>query len=158
VGHLQRAGELRSENAVRAILEEAAAARGARRGSDTQKLGDFYASYLDTARVESLGIRPLAAELAAIRALRSIAELPAFLARMAPLGVGGPFGAGVSQDARDSDRYAVYVSQAGLGLPDRDFYFSEGERFDAIRAAYVEYLETLLREAGTPIRPAPRAT
>jgi putative endopeptidase len=146
-GTFNELGEL-SENAIREILEEAAAARNPQRGSDVQKLGDFYASFLDTARIERLGMRPLQPELRAIRALRSRAEFPAFLSGMAGRGLGGPFGMGVSQDAKASDQYAIYLSQAGLGLPDRDFYFNDGERFETIRSAYVAYLETLLREAG----------
>jgi putative endopeptidase len=137
-----------SENAVLGILEEAAATRDAPHGSDLQKLGDFYASYVDVERIESLRLRPVEGELARIRALRDPADLPALLAGLAPIGVGGPFGLSVGQDQMQSDRYAVYVSQAGLGLPDREFYLQEGERFVTIRQAYAGYLEALLREAG----------
>jgi putative endopeptidase len=136
-----------SEDALLAILNEAMAAN-APRGSDMQKLGDFYASFLDVDRIEALGITPVQPEIDRIRALRSAADFPRLFAETAPMGGAAPFGMGISGDAMQSDRNAIYFSQAGLGLPDRDFYFQEGERFDRIRAAYLGYLETLLRHAG----------
>jgi predicted metalloendopeptidase len=138
----------RSEAAVHQILEEALAARNPARGSDTQKLGDLYASFMDSARVESLGITPLQADLARIRAIGSRAQYPALFAAAAKMGVPYPFGVSVMQDAKQSDRYALHVRQGGLGLPDRDYYLSSDARLQAARDAYVTYMETLLRLAG----------
>jgi predicted metalloendopeptidase len=138
----------RSEAAVRQILDEAVAAPNPARGSDTQKLGDLYASFMDSARVERLGVTPIRPDLARIRAVTSRAQYPALFATAAELGGGYPFGANVGQDAKQSDRYTVYLRQGGLGLPDRDYYLSSDARLQAARDAYVTYMETLLRLAG----------
>jgi predicted metalloendopeptidase len=138
-----------SENAVHAILEEAMHAHAAR-GSDMQKLGDLYASYLDSAAIEAAGATPVRADLARINAVTSRADYPALFASMAKLGVGSPFGVGVRQDPKQSDRYAVTAGQGGLGLPDRDYYLMQNDRLQAARTAYVTYMTTLLTLAGQP--------
>jgi predicted metalloendopeptidase len=137
-----------SETATRAILEEAMASRNAAPGSDMQKLGDLYASFMDSARVEAAGITPLQPDLARIRAIRSRADYPAAFAANAQIGVAGPFGTYVIQDLKQSDRYALYMGQGGLGLPDRDYYLGTDARLQTARDAYVTYMETLLRLAG----------
>ncbi len=139
-----------SARVIRAIVEEAAAAPNRARGSDLQKVGDFYASYMDTARIERLGLQPLRAELARIAAVRGKAALPETFAHLQGLGVQVPFGAAVRQDARNAAVYALVVSQSGLGLPDRGYYFGQEPRFAEARAAYQTYAETLLRLAGQP--------
>ncbi|HYH81785.1 MAG TPA: M13 family metallopeptidase [Longimicrobium sp.] len=138
----------RSETAVRQILDEAVAARNAAPGSDTQKLGDLYASFLDSAAVEAAGVTPLRADLARIRAIAGKGDLPAAFAQNARIGVQSPFGMSVRQDGKQSDRYAVYMGPSGLGLPDRDYYLLPDARLQAARDAYVGYMETLLRLAG----------
>lgn len=136
-----------SETAVHAILEEAMNARAAR-GSDMQKLGDLYASYMDSAAIERAGITPLRADLARVAAVTGAADYPALFAGMARLGVGSPFAVGVSQDPKQSDRYTVQARQSGLGLPNRDYYLSQDARIQAARTAYVSYMTTLLQLAG----------
>ena len=138
----------RSEAAVHAILDEAVAARNAARGSDTQKLGDLYASFMDSARAEQLGATPVQPDLARIRAANSAADYPALFASAAQMGFAYPFNVGVGQDQKQSDRYTLYMRQGGLGLPDRDYYLSSDARLQAARDAYVTYMETLLRLAG----------
>ena len=137
-----------SERNLRAILEQSAGAPNRAPGSDAQKLGDLYASFMDSAAVERLGARPVQADLARLGAVRDRAGLVAELARLRRLGVGGPLGMGVGQDAKQSDRYAVSLSQAGLGMPDRDYYLVDNPRFVPVRQAYTTYAETLLRLAG----------
>jgi len=140
----------RSDSAIHAILDEAVAARGAARGSDTQKLGDLYASYMDSARIEAAGFTPIKADLDRIAAVRSRDQLPAIFASFARMGVSSPFGVFVRQDGKQSDRYAVYVAQSGLGLPDRDYYSSQDAKLQAARAAYVAYLTRLFTLASQP--------
>ncbi|HYH81786.1 MAG TPA: M13-type metalloendopeptidase [Longimicrobium sp.] len=140
----------RSETAVRRILDEAVAARNAAPGSDTQKLGDLYASFMDSARVEAAGATPVRADLARINAVSSRGQLPALFATSAKLNVSTPFSVSVQQDAKQSDRYTVYARQGGLGLPDRDYYLAQDARLQAARTAYVGYMTTLLRLAGQP--------
>ncbi len=132
----------RSEEAVRGILE-AEAIKPAAPGSIGQKVGGFYKSFTDAARIEALGIQPLAAELAAIGSIAGVRDFPAAFARAARLGVRVPLSVGVGQDPQHSDVYAVLVSQAGLGMPDRDYYLRPDERFVAIRKAYTDYIARL---------------
>ena len=99
----------RSREAMRTILEDAAKSN-APAGSEEQKVGDFYASFLDSARVESLGVSPLKAELAQIAAVTSAAALAPEFARLARLGVARPFNVGVGPDQKKS---AVNIVQVG---------------------------------------------
>jgi putative endopeptidase len=138
----------RSEAAIHALLEEAAAGGPHARGSDLQKVGDYYSGMMDSARIERLGLRPLQGEVQRIARLRDRRALAEQWAHLQKLGVQTPFAMFVGQDQRQSDRYIASVNQSGLGLPERDFYFREGESFDRNRAAYARYIETLLREAG----------
>jgi putative endopeptidase len=139
-----------SEAAVRRILDAAMATRNAAPGSDVQKMGDLYASYLDSAAIEAAGITPLRPDLARIDAVTSREQYPALFAANARIGVGSPFGVGVRQDGKQSDRYTVYANQGGLGLPDREYYLSQNAPQVAIRAAYVTYLTTLFQLSGQP--------
>ena len=139
----------RSEAAIHAIVEEAAAS-GAADGTELQKVGDFYASFMDSARIERVGIAPLRGELQRIDALESCTDLPTLLAHLQHIGVGGPVGVFVGQDQKNSDAYIVSVSQSGLGLPDRAYYLTDSDRFAGIRDAYVRYLTTLFTLAGRP--------
>ncbi|MFL5540728.1 MAG: M13 family metallopeptidase, partial [Longimicrobiaceae bacterium] len=139
----------RSEAAVHQILDEAVNAHAAR-GSDMQKLGDLYASYMDSAAIEAAGVNPVRPDLARIAAVTSRAGYPALFASMAKIGVGSPFAVGVGQDPKASDRYTVQARQSGLGLPDRDYYLSQDARLAATRTAYVTYLTRLLTLAGQP--------
>jgi predicted metalloendopeptidase len=139
----------RSQEAVRGIVE-GEAAKSAPRGSMAQKIGDYYTSFTDEARVESLGAQPLAREFEAIDAIASRRDLPKAFARAARLGVRAPLSVGVTQDPRKSDLYTVAVQQAGLGMPDRDYYLRDDERFAGIRKAYVGYITQLLTLAKRP--------
>ncbi|HET7463939.1 MAG TPA: M13-type metalloendopeptidase [Longimicrobium sp.] len=139
-----------SEAVTHRILDEAVAARNAAPGSDTQKLGDLYASYMDSARIEAAGFTPIRADLARIAAVAGRQQYPALFAAAARMGVSSPFAVFVRQDGKQSDRYAVYVSQSGLGLPDRDYYLSQDAKLQALRTAYVGYLTRLFTLAGQP--------
>jgi putative endopeptidase len=139
----------RSDSVIRRIVEEAAASHAAP-GSDAQKVGDFYAAFMDTARAERVGLTPLRPELARISAVTSKAQLPALFAHLYRMGVQVPFAGFVVQDDRKADEYVVAISQSGLGLPDRDYYLNQDPKFAEARAAYQTYAETLLRLAGQP--------
>jgi putative endopeptidase len=137
----------RSEQALHELLEEAAAGRHPA-GSDLQKIGDFYATALDSARAEQLGVRPLQPTLARIAAVSSREQLPELFAELQKIGVQTPFSFFVGQDARQATRYVTYAGQSGLGLPDRDYYLKPDARFAETRTAYRGYVATLLRLAG----------
>jgi putative endopeptidase len=124
------------------------ASRGAK-DAEGRKIGDLYASFMDEARLERLGVRPLAAELKAIDAIADPGQLAAALAHLDRLGAGVPLTVVVGQDDRDSTRYVPGLQQGGLGLPDRDYYLKgDDATFAAVRAKYVDYLSTLLTLAG----------
>jgi putative endopeptidase len=137
-----------SEAALHALLEDAAADRRHAQGSDLQKVADFYRSHLDSARIESLGVEPLRAELDRIAGIRDRAALPGLFAHLQRIRVQTPFGFFVGQDQRQSDRYIGSISQSGIGLPERDYYSRPEESFDRTRTAYLRYIETMLAEAG----------
>jgi len=133
--------------AVREIVEGAAAQKAAA-GTMTQKVGSYYTSFMDTARIESLGVQPLARELAAVNAMASVNELPKAFLRAAAAGVAVPIAIGVGQDPKDSNQYAVSISQSGLNMPDRDYYLRQDDKFAAIRKAYADYIAQVFTFAG----------
>ncbi len=139
----------RSVASLRTILEEASRSN-APAGSIERKIGDMYASYLDSAAIEARGLAPVQGELRAIAAVTGPTQLPAAFARLARLGVSAPVAVLVGQDARKSDAYVVNVSQAGLGMPDRDYYLKQDAKIAAQRAAYTQYVTRLLTLADQP--------
>ena len=138
-----------SRAAVQAILEEAAAGKGTP-SPERKMIGDLYASFMDSARVESLGLTPLQPELKRIGDLKTHAQLPATFAHFVRIGIGGPISVGVGPDAKRSTMNAVSMSQSGLGMPDRDYYLLQDARMVSTRAAYQKYIAQLLRLAQQP--------
>lgn len=134
-----------SERHVHALLEKLAS--GAQEpGSEAQKVGDLYASFLDRDRVEDLDLEPIAADLAAVDAVGSLPDLFRLIGRLGRLGIPGPFGLAVFADAGRSDHYGAYLVQGGLGLPDEAFYREES--FAPIRQAYVAHVAQMLALTG----------
>ena len=122
---------------LRAILDDAAKnAAKAPKGSNAQKVGDFYASAMDSTAIDAAGLKYLKPHLDRIMAINSLADEQKLLAD--PKGHVGSvwFGSGVGQDEKISTQYAVYLGQGGLTLPDRDYYLKDDARSKAIRAAY----------------------
>jgi len=134
---------------LRGLIEAAQKEPHKKAGSETQKIGDLYTSFMDLARLETLGYKPLAGELQRIHALRDKKGVPAAIARLAQIGVSVPYSLSVNQDARESTRYAAYIGQSGLGLPDRDYYLNkEDAKFADVRAKYEKHIEKTLAMAG----------
>jgi predicted metalloendopeptidase len=136
------------EQQIRTLIEQASQDKNAKAGSDTQKMGDFYASYMDEQRRNELGLAPLKGELARIAALKDKKALATLAARFERIGAGSPVNMGVHQDNRDSTRYIVDISQSGLGLPNRDFYLQDEARLLDTRAKYQAHIEKMLALAG----------
>ena len=110
-----------AEKDVRAIIENCAGA--GQHASDTdRKIGDLYASYMDQSRADRLGVEPIAGTLAAIDKIETKAALAQMLGELERIGVGGVVNCSIGPDAKRSDQYILHLSQAGLGLPDRDYY------------------------------------
>jgi putative endopeptidase len=139
----------KAQEDLRTIVEEARKTPGAP-GADSRKVGDFYAAFMDEARAEQLGIKPLAQELAAIDAVRTKADLARQLARMMKIDCDTPLGAGPINDFMDPKVNALFVGQAGLGLPDRDYYLKDDAKLAEYRTKYVAMLSSLLKLAGDP--------
>ena len=106
--------------------------------SPARKVGDFFRSAMDTNRIEQLGFKPIEPDLKRIADLKTTEDLLKLLADFHYRGIGGIFGDGVEPDEKNSSVYAFSLSQGGLGLPDRDYYFSEG--FAQQREAYVGHV------------------
>ena len=134
---------------LKAIAEEAAAST-ANAGTEQRQVGDFYASFMDEARAEQLGLTPLAGELARIDAIRDRTALVDYLAHLQVLAINNPIGIVIDPDAKRPDVYTIWADQAGLGMPDRDYYLSEDAKFAAIREKYLAYVATLLKNVGPP--------
>ena len=132
-----------------ALIEAAQKDKAAKAGSETRKIGDLYASFMDEARLEKLGYKPLTGELQRIRGLRDKKAVPAMIAHLSQIGVAVPYGIYIAQDARESTRYAAYVTQSGLGMPDRDYYLKlDDAKLGEARAKYEKHIETTLSMAG----------
>ena len=133
-----------SEDRVLAILKQAAAEQDPL--SEQGKVGAFYRAFMDEDRVNALGARPLARELAEIRAADTPSAIAALMGRGAHSFFGGVFEADIGVDVKDPQHYAVYVGQAGLGLPDRDYYLDPS--FSTQKSKYQAYVARMLGLAG----------
>jgi predicted metalloendopeptidase len=139
--------EDKSEASLREIVETAAAANAAV-GSDTQRVGDFYASFMDEAAVNASGVKPLTTELARIDAIRTPRDLAVAFGRTQRIGIAQPFAYFVSIDEKNSSTNISYAYQHGLTMPDRDYYLSDDDKMKSARAAYRTYVRDVLAAAG----------
>ena len=135
----------KAENDLREIIEGCAAAKDNVPGSERQKVGDLYASFMDEARAEELGLKPIAAQLAAVDAIQTKADLTRTFAELSTYGISGPLMCYVDTDAKKSDEHILGISQPRLGLPDRDYYWDP--KLKAKLDAYQAYVERMLRLA-----------
>ncbi len=136
-----------AEKNLRVIVEEAATANAAA-GSDQQLIGDFYTSFMDEAKAEQLGLTPLQPELDRIAAIKDRKQLLAYLSRAQLLMIDNPIGAQIFADAKNPEVNTLWVTQSGLGLPERDYYFSKDQRFAEIRGAYEQHIDNVFKLAG----------
>jgi len=137
-----------AEENLRRIIEDAAATE-APQGSDMQKVGDFFTSFMDIDRIEALGAEPLQSTLSDIVSVQSKDEMLIKMAELNHLSVQMPVGIYISNDAMQSDQYISYLNQWGLGLPDRDWYLTEDdESHRQAREAYGDYIGKVLELAG----------
>ncbi len=132
-----------SEQNLRSIVEDSAARRGTA-GSPDQQLGDFYASFMDTARLEALGAAPLKEPLDRIDALASPADLVRYFGENATTAVSSPVALSIGQDAKNASAYVPGVWQSGLTLPDRDYYLTSDPQFVTIRDQFRAYTARVL--------------
>lgn len=128
------------------IIEGLAKEKHLKAGSNEQKIADLYNSFMDEATIEKKDIQPLLPVFKKIEALKDKQHLAGLMANLAKLGVGLPVQMGIGQDGKDSTKYAVYLSQGGLGLPDRDYYLDD--KYKDSRDAYVSHITNMLTMRG----------
>jgi putative endopeptidase len=135
------------KDAVRQLIEEAAASNPAA-GSDAQKVGDFFKSYTNVELRNTLGLKPIQPLLDEVAAVGNTAQLSQTAAKLMRIGISGPLGLFVGQDAKKSDQYTVYVGQSGLTLPDRDYYLKDNPQFVKARGDLQLFIEDMLTTVG----------
>ncbi len=138
-----------SQDRVRDIIEQSAAGDFGN-GSDEQKVGDLYLSYMDMETRNELGIAPLAGEFQRIDSIANHAELAVYFAAANKSGFGMPFALAQYVDFKNPGTYMMYTWQGGLGLPDREYYLKEDNRSKEIRSSYRAHVEKMLVLAGLP--------
>jgi putative endopeptidase len=133
---------LREDNdqILKNIFEQAAAKKDAPKGSSWQKVGDFFASGLDSANIEKQGFDPIKDDLARIAAIKDTKDVLTELPKLHTQYVTPLFLPYAGQDSKKSDTIIISLNQGGLGLPDRDYYLSDDDRSQEIRKDYIQHL------------------
>ena len=144
-------------NRLRTINEKADSEKSAP-GTIRQQIGDFWFSGMDSAGIEKAGLDPLKPELKKIEEIRTLYDFLSLTAELGKIGVDALMGGGIYQDEKESDRMVLHLSQGGLGMPDRDYYFNTDEKSTRIRNAYQHYLYksfvTLGKDGASAVRAA----
>jgi endothelin-converting enzyme/putative endopeptidase len=134
---------------LRQILEQAAVPSPTRTPNE-QKIGDEYASCMNTAEIDKQGLAPIQPELDRIAVLKSNQDLPALLAHLHAIGVDAFFGFGASPDFADANRMISFYGAGGLGLPERDYYTRTDPKSVEQRKQYVDHVHNIFVLAGEP--------
>jgi putative endopeptidase len=137
----------KNQQNLRQILEAAESAKTAA-GSNEQKIGDFYASCMDTEAIDAASTKPIDAELANIAQMKNEADLQAEAARLHQEGTGVLFGFRATQDAKDSSQVVGAAWQGGLGLPEREYYLKQDDKSQQVRDAYVKHVAKMFELLG----------
>jgi len=138
-----------SQKDVKAIIEEAAKSSNTA-GSDEQKIGDYYASFMDRKGRDAKGIAPIQPELKAIDAIATYDDLAAFFGQANRTGVSIPFNISVYTDFKDPTKYTLITWQGGLGLPEREYYLASDAKMADIRKKYVAHVEKMFQLTNMP--------
>jgi endothelin-converting enzyme/putative endopeptidase len=133
---------------VRVLVEEVSAAESVQPGSATQKIRDFYNAYMDSERPNALGVEAIRAELDEVSAIQSYQDLFRAFAVLGVYGVNSPVGTLIFSDLKDPNTNIVYLGEAGISLPDRDYYLKDDEQFVEGRELYRAYVKRLFELAG----------
>jgi putative endopeptidase len=135
-----------SEARVRAILDRWAVDKKRSAASDEAKVATIYRTFLDEATVEKLDAKPIEAHLAAVKKVRTHTDMARLMGRTSSTFGRSFYGASVSDDAKNPEKYALYLSQGGTGLPDREYYLNE--KYKAQKERYQKYVAEMLTLAG----------
>lgn len=133
-----------AEKNLKAIID-AAAGDNAIAGSDAQKVGDMYRSFMDTTLIEKSGINPIRDDLQRITAINNYDDIAIYMAESNRMSVQSPFVFFIDQDPKNSTEYIGFFHQSGLGMPDKSYYFDD--KFAETREKYVAYIQQLLNLA-----------
>jgi len=128
---------------IRVIIEEAANLKDSVKGSNSQKVGDLYNSFMDVEELELLGISPIEPDLKKIDAINDYDSLTIYFARTQKTAADSPYGFYVSNDSKNPTEYISYLSQSGLGLPEKAYYLKEDDKSKALRSEYVSHIEKM---------------
>jgi putative endopeptidase len=128
---------------TKAVLETAAKSN-ASAGSLEQKIGDFYTSGMDTNTIEKRGLEPIKAEMAKIEALKDSKDYINYIANNEYNRGGSFFSFGIGADDKNSNKNVLSFGQAGIGLPDKDYYFKTDADTKKIKDGYTQYIKILL--------------
>ena len=134
-------------NQIKSICEKSAKAN-AEKGSNKQKIGDFYASGMDSITINKNGITPLKSEFAIIDAIKDVPTLLKTIGHLHSIGSGAAFGLYVGQDDKISSKNAIILYQGGLGLGNRDYYFNTDAETTTIRKEYVLHVQKMMELVG----------
>lgn len=134
---------------LKQILEDASKP-DSNRTPNEQKIGDEYASCMETAAIDKLGLTPIKPELDRIAGLHSLDQLPALLAHLHTIGVNAFFDFSANQDFANADQVISFYSAGGLGLPERDYYFRTDPKSVEQRKQYVDHVHKMFVLAGEP--------
>jgi putative endopeptidase len=140
--------QVHNREVLHQILEQAAQDRSAPEGSTIQKIGDFYASCMDTKAIDAAGAKPLEPELQRIGAIQNLGELQSEIARLQSMGVDVLFGFGSTQDEKNSSQVIAGAEQGGLGLPDRDYYTKTDPKSQQLRTEYAAHVQKMFELLG----------
>jgi putative endopeptidase len=140
-----------NELVVRSVLEDAMAARSTKPANSTvAKLGRYYASCMDSTRAEREGVSPVKPQLSQIDAITTRPQLLQEIATLQRDGSGALFNFFPNADPKDAAHYMVWITQGGLGMPDRDYYTKTDAASDSLRQKYVAHVAATLALAGQP--------
>ena len=135
----------KSELQVRQIIEDLSKVE-AEPGSNAQKIGDLFRSFMNEERIEALGIAPIKEDIARTLSVESANDLLQVMGGLEARGLGGLFYIGVEVDAHDSNRYVMYMSQGGISLPDEAYY--REEQYAPIRESFLKHVAKMFELAG----------
>ncbi len=138
-----------SQKDVKAIIEEASKGTFAE-GSDEQKIGDYYSSFMNRKDRDAKGIAPIQPELKNIDAIANYTDLAAYFGKSNRTGVSMPFSVVVTEDFKNPKQYTLMTWQGGLGLPEREYYLQADAKMVETRAKYVAHIEKMLQLVGLP--------
>ena len=134
---------------LRGIIDAASKDPAATQGSDTQKIGDMYASFMDQATRDRLGRAPLAGDFARIDSMHDKKQIAGVIAYFNQIGATAPIDFDITQDSKDATKYVAEIGQGGLGLPDRDYYLKDDDaKLKDARLKYQALIEDMLAKGG----------